>query len=112
MKPVECIKKKQCADTLVQIGCGSSKCVKVAALVKQIDQRHIMANRVQRLVARDGIARSDYMAQAGAHGVRCSWRAPCEASSSISCVRTSSRSDPEKASASCASNRPYLTPML
>ena len=93
--------EKQGANALIEVGFAAAEGVEFGAVGEELRDGAALAPRVDGLVARRGVGGGDEIGDAGAHGL--SWRM---ARSSTSCVRTRSRSRPERESASCASNRP------
>src|SRR5665213_243887 len=106
MKAVNGIEEEQRAHALIQIFTAITERFQVLAFRKQLLQRSFTTEGIERLIAHGGVRRGDDLAEVLGHtGCYC-W-----ASISTRLERTSSRSLPSKAKASCAVNKPYLRPM-
>ena len=100
MKPVNGVEKEQGPDALVKIFGVPPEIVEGRAFRQQLRQRRLLAETVEGLIAQIGSGGGNDGEESPAHADF------CLASSSRSCVRTSSRSWPTRASASCAVSRP------
>src|SRR5665213_4554582 len=97
MEAVNGVKKKKGAHPLVKILTAMAKFLQVAPFSQQLFQGCVTAKSIQRLIADRRVRRGNYIAK-----VRC--HSPWTAIISTKLARTSARSRPSNASASCAVN--------
>src|SRR5581483_301240 len=110
MKAVNGIEEKKGADTFVKVLAPGTKVVQSRALLPQLVDGESRANTFERLVAKRGLSGLDDPDEVG-HGTRDNYLSSRRANNSSNPVMTSSRSWPPRASASCAINNPYFTPI-
>ena len=112
VEAMNCIKKEQRPNLLIQVGARMTKVFKGLALHEQLIEGCRYAERIQCLISDTLVLCRDNGRQR-AHSMFLSpARCSRSRSISISIVMTSSRSSPLSASASCALSRPYFTPTL